>query len=404
MVSKVCLKIKRKNSDINVVITNVDRSLSTDSESFVVDEGDILTYAKEYNEAYKDTYNWLISKNHMSTYDIHTHEIEKHTMISPICCTFRLPAEREMVALDINKAYTSNLMDMEKFPCFNAFDKYQVYDDHEIEDYTMYYIRALKSNDATAILFGSTYSRAYGYKLNRIDRKLFEILSFKRPSNLLETHSKDKIQKLYDTKHLSKDSKKQIINVLLGLMEKKVNKKSNCKLFLTKEEAQYYIDEYGGKLGHLSHYVDIPDDESEGCLFATGNQKEEIIYSVVLQKDKELVDGFLPIKEMIYDIQRYKLYKMFRKCKAHNIEVHGIKTDCVLVKASDDYHLWSAFEKDLGDNIGQYKLEHGKSLFGERLRLQENENESELLTKMETQELVLRDEYDRDEIGRLNDT
>ena len=182
MVSKVCLKIKRKNSDINVVITNVDRSLSTDSESFVVDEDDILRYAKEYNEAYKDTYNWLISKNHMSTYDMHTHEIEKHTMISPICCTFRLPAEREMVALDINKAYTSNLMDMEKFPCFNAFDKYQVYDDHEIEDYTMYYIRALKSNDATAILFGSTYSRAYGYKLNRIDRKLFEILSFKRPS------------------------------------------------------------------------------------------------------------------------------------------------------------------------------------------------------------------------------
>ena len=107
-------------------------------------------------------------------------------MISPIRCTFRLPAEREMVALAINKAYTSNLMDMEKFPCFNAFDKYQVYDDHEIEDYTMYYIRALKSNDATAILFGSTYSRAYGYKLNRIDKRLFEILSFKRPSNLLE--------------------------------------------------------------------------------------------------------------------------------------------------------------------------------------------------------------------------
>ena len=44
MVSKVCLKMKRKSSNINVVITDVDKSLSTDSDSFVVDEGDILLF------------------------------------------------------------------------------------------------------------------------------------------------------------------------------------------------------------------------------------------------------------------------------------------------------------------------------------------------------------------------
>ena len=71
-------------------------------------------------------------------------------------------------------------MDMKKFPVFNSFDKYQEYDNHDIEDYTMYYVKANRQDDESAILFGSLYSRAYGYKLNRIDKRLFEILSFKR--------------------------------------------------------------------------------------------------------------------------------------------------------------------------------------------------------------------------------
>ena len=43
-------------------------------------------------------------------------------------------------------------------------------------------------------------------------------------------------------------------------MEKKFRRKNDCKLFMTKEEGQYYIDTYGGKLGELSYYEDIPDD------------------------------------------------------------------------------------------------------------------------------------------------
>ena len=83
-------------------------------------------------------------------------------MIRPICCTFKFD-ESEMVALDLNKAYTSNLMDMKKFPVFNSFDKYMEYDNHDIEDYTMYYVQATRQDDGSAILFGSLYSRAYGY-------------------------------------------------------------------------------------------------------------------------------------------------------------------------------------------------------------------------------------------------
>ena len=155
----------------------------------------------------------------------------------------------------------------------------------------MYYVKANRQDDESAILFGSLYPRAYGYKLNRIDKRLFEVLSFKRPSNLVDTHSGDKIKKIYENENLSKTSKKQIINILLGLMEKKFKKKNDCKLFMTKEEAQYYVDTYGGKVGELSYYHDIPDEESEGYLFATGNKEERIIYTIVQSKEKELVNG-----------------------------------------------------------------------------------------------------------------
>ena len=232
---------------------------------------------------------------------------------------------------------------------------------------------------------------------------MFRILSFKRPSNLIDTNSVDRINKIYENENLSKTSKKQIVNILLGLMEKKFKKKSDCKLFMTKEEAQYYVDTYGGKVGELSYYYDIPDDESEGYLFATGNREERVIYTVVQTKERELVNGFLPIKEMIYDIQRYKLYNMFKKCKANDIEVHGIKTDCVLVKRSDMYRLWQVFEKDIDDNsIGKYKLEFEKSLFGEKLVLAENQKDSEKLRKIEIQEIELKNEYDKEEVAQVN--
>ena len=153
-------------------------------------------------------------------------------------------------------------------------------------------------------------------------------------------------------------------------------------------------------MGERSYYDDIPDVESEGWLFATGNQEERVIYTVVQSKERELVNGFLPIKEMIYDIQKYKLYKMYQKCQANDIEVHGIKTDCVLVKKSDAGKLYNIFEKDLNDNIGKYKIELGKTLFGEKLVLEENQNDSEQLMRVDFQELQIQDEYDKEEDDR----
>ena len=291
-------------------------------------------------------------------------------------------------------------MDMDKFPCFNAFDTYKVYDGHELEDYTMYYVKALRDDKLSAVLFGSRYSRAYGYKLKRVDCNLFEVLSFKRPSSLIDTHSKERVNKLYNNKKLSQTSKKQIINVLLGLMEKKHNKKSQCQIFPTAEEAQYYVNEFGGKVKHLSYYTDMPDDDSPEIDY---DAQRETLYTVVQTCGKELTDGFLPIKEMINDIQRLKLYDMCKTCEKHGIEVHGIKTDCVLVRRRAGPKLLRVFANQIDpDVIGAYKIELDKDLYGECIVMPENNNDSDLLTHTVSNTIELHDEYDKDELGKVN--
>ena len=47
---------------------------------------------------------------------------------------------------------------------------------------------------------------------------------------------------------------------------------------------------------------------------------------------KDLNESFNPIKDLIYDIQLLKLWKLYKKAQENNIIVYGIKTDCLLVK------------------------------------------------------------------------
>ena len=71
------------------------------------------------------------------------------------CCN----TEMTYNAVDLNKAYTSNLMDIQCFPVFSVFDIFLPYDGHQIEDYTQYIVQCHDKNNETAILFKMAYSR-----------------------------------------------------------------------------------------------------------------------------------------------------------------------------------------------------------------------------------------------------
>ena len=63
------------------------------------------------------------------------------------------------------------------------------------------------------------------------------------------------------------------MNVLLGPLEKKMNNNIDCKLSVQKEEAQYYIEQSGSKIGELSHHEELPVPATES-LFADGSSTQ----------------------------------------------------------------------------------------------------------------------------------
>ena len=58
---------------------------------------------------------------------------------------------------------------------------------------------------------------------------------------------------------------------------------------------------------------------------------------VVNKVKKHLVETFNPIKDLIYDIQLLKLWQLYKKLQDNNVNVYGIKTDCLLVR--EDEHV-----------------------------------------------------------------
>lgn len=66
----------------------------------------------------------------------------------------------EFNAIDTAKAYTHCLRMINTVPVFGYFDRYQTYDNHGIEDHTLYCVEVNATNFATALLFPKTQSTA----------------------------------------------------------------------------------------------------------------------------------------------------------------------------------------------------------------------------------------------------
>ena len=127
-------------------------------------------------------------------------------------------------ALDESRAYTECLQSITQIPIFSYFDVYQVYDNHEIKDLTYYEVEVLEDNIESALLFGSKYSRTFGYILKACDIK-YKILHFRQPLKIADNiNFKDTIEQLYANNNVSSDMKKNIVNKITGMLELKTNK------------------------------------------------------------------------------------------------------------------------------------------------------------------------------------
>ena len=368
--------VNYKNKKINSLYFKVDKVKYSIQHSINEDDTDHSILENEhkiYNDANEEFYKWIINNKLISKMSEQVKLIENEYRNGPLsgyfdpfshCVTYN--------AVDRNKSYTSLLLEMKYFPVFNEFDNYQIYDDHKLEDYTKYFIQA-SSNIESSILFDAEYSINYGYILKKLDYNMFKILYYRRPSNLIESNSLGIIQNLWNTPlsnelQRDKENKKYIANVTIGKLEKRNRKTILSKIFLDKQEAYYYRKIYGGNVYTINDIEFIPDVFNEK-LDNYIEYSDKKIYILQLSNEVILDEGFTPIKDFIYNLQRYYLYDVYSTMMKNHLKPIGVKTDSVIVEATekrldDIFH----FNKE----IGGYKFEDNKYPCDKQISLRHN--------------------------------
>jgi hypothetical protein len=372
---------------INGIIGTIEGATDNGNDKYV--ELNENNY-KKYHVANNAFYNEIFKNKHMSIYNPNNVALEKqYKMVPQSGILLKDAVDKEYDGIDCRKAYTSDLLDIEYFPVYSYFDVWKNYDGHSIEDYNQYIVECLSDDPTVVLLFPDQYTRVTGYKLNRIKNVDYKILHFKRPSKLIESTSKNAIDTLYKTKIDDDESsdiqfKKDIVNINIGLLGKKYNKRTISKVFKDYDEAFYYSCLIGAQI------KDITSDDCE-------NKSDQRVFLIEKNFETELIDGFMPIKEMIYDIRSLKNYSASVKLMNNGIRPVSIKTDCILFEKKHTKKVCSLF--DMSDKIGCFKIEKDKGLCGKFIQVEENDKPS--ITEYEWTEHTVKNERDKDEINKI---
>ena len=108
-----------------------------------------------------------------------------------------------------------------------------------------------------------------------------------------------------DNKQEDTQSKKDIFNIISGLLGKTKNTISVTRIFKDYDKAFYYQTIFGGEI------YNIGDDSQTINADVFGGK--QILYLLQKRSSVDLVSGFMPIKEMIYDIRSLKNYNTYVK-------------------------------------------------------------------------------------------
>jgi hypothetical protein len=240
-------KILSLTFSIGKILATLESSDITSPDDSEIQLPDIESY-KKYHEFDDCFYQQIINESVKSKYSPQVLEIEDEYKIGPLSGYIDQYQDKEFNALDMVKAYTHNLMQIDEVPVFGYFDQYQKYDNHTIEDLTQYIVHCVGKTVATTILFPAEYSRCYGLRLKVAEEFeiKFEVLAFRRPFRTEKVNYKGAVEELYKT-DLFIEEKKHIVNKTTGLTEKKYNTAHICKVFYNLAEAQYYQIKYSGK-------------------------------------------------------------------------------------------------------------------------------------------------------------
>jgi hypothetical protein len=138
----------------------------------------------------------LFKSEHLSYYNnIDIDILDECRSIPPSGLLLSIADNANFVEIDISKAYTSELKQIDMIPIFNQFYEWMEYSNDTIEDYTLYRV----SSTTTNIILTKRYKLLYGSSLKQLNNTDFKILIYKKPSFVVDCDCSKLVNDLCNT-------------------------------------------------------------------------------------------------------------------------------------------------------------------------------------------------------------
>ena len=332
----------------------------------------------------------LLNKNYISQYSSQVQELLKSCGIGGLIGSFSYTDNTDCIEIDYNKYYTSILRDIKKIPVVNSFDNFKDYDNHTIQDYSLYYV---EKKDNTINYPINHYSLCYGFNIKDITDSL-NIIAYLQPSKIKDNIAESLIKEVYDDETLTIQMKKDVINHTIGMFNKGSNKNTMSFISNTRGEANAIKKKYKGDI--------IPV-----------KTKDFSVYLNYIEMHKETCDGFKLISHMIYDTGHRRLFDLKAKVESYDLEVYRCNTDCLCIENDKDkFNLFYNENKSLFDQdelkIGKLKIKNKTIYNSSFLSIKRYDDVYDSISKTyalkpHSKEHILKDEFNNDEINEVID-
>lgn len=220
----------------------------------------------------------------------------------------------EFLEIDINRAYCSNMLEIDYIPVFSIFDEVFEYKEQKLDNNSFYLIQCFNCD---TVLLNRKFDFVTGELLNYVnsiqinDKKFkYKIIGVCNPYKKIYIGDtlRNKIKEIYDDTTINKKTKKNLVNILYGICNKSRNKKQLGRVFLDENEAK-----------DNGNYINVKYSNDKNA------------YIVINQTKQDLNGGFLVLGRIILDKQRIKIHKMITKLKNNGIETYAVRTDAIYV-------------------------------------------------------------------------
>jgi hypothetical protein len=242
--------------------------------------------------------------------------------------------------VDISKAYPWALSKIRTISTFNGYDDWKEFPDGSLIEATNNYIIQRKDNDQIPNVVRLTFLVQRTTELRGTEiiqftqkyinwREYFTITRFRVPSQIDRDCREitNQLETIFNDPVLSEMQKKFISVCTTGIIEKTKNKLYATLLVDDGHEASYYAKKYNTHAFQIERPIVINTTTSEMPLLKESNK--DSLWKLTIGAEKELENGFYPIKVAIYSVMRMYLLEICEKIEKMGGVISGFRVDCI---------------------------------------------------------------------------